>query len=144
MGHAPDLAFICERRQRMMRLRRGGRRTGVEMRVLLLGAGTEASFRTWQPALENAGVPHEPIVLGGQRDHLSLWREDGRPRFQGVIVSTGGLVATLSRAVRAELEALEREFGIRRLTAYALPGAENGLRAPKWSGPLEGVALRLT
>ena len=129
----------------MMRLRRAGRPAGLEMRVLLLGAGTEPSFRTWQLALENAGVPHEAIVLGVRRTHLSLRRDDGRPRFQATIVSTGGLVReALPRAVRAQLEALEREFGIRRLTAYALPGAENGLRAPKWAGPLDGVSLRLT
>jgi hypothetical protein len=115
------------------------------MRVLLLGAGTEPSFRTWQLALENAGVPHEAIVLGVRRTQISLRREDGQPRFQAMIVSTGGLVReALPSAVRAQIEGLEREFGIRRLTAYALPGAENGLRAPKWAGPLESVSLRLT
>jgi hypothetical protein len=145
MGHAPDLAFTCERRPPMTRLRRAGRRAGLEMRVLLLGAGTEPSFHSWQLALENAGVPHEAIVLGVRRTHVSLRREDGRPRFQAMIVSTGGLVREgLPSAVRVQLEALEREFGIRRLTAYAIPGAENGLRTPKWAGPLESVSLRLT
>ena len=115
------------------------------MRVLLLGVGTEPSFRTWQLALANVGVPHEAVVLGLRRTHLSLRREDGRPRFQAMIVSTGGLVReALPSAIRAQLEALEREFGIRRLTAYAIPGAEHGLRAPKWAGPLESVSLRLT
>jgi hypothetical protein len=115
------------------------------MRVLLLGAGTEPSFRTWQLALANVGVPHEAVVLGVPRTHLSLRREDGQPRFQALIVSTGGLVReALPSAIRSQLEALEREFGIRRLTAYALPGAEHGLRAPKWAGPLESISLRLT
>ncbi len=115
------------------------------MRVLLLGEGTEPSFRTWQLALENAGVPHEAIALDGQRTEIGLRSEDGRPRFQATIVSTGGLVRdALASATRAELEALEREFGIRRLTAYALPGAEHGLRAANWAGPLESVSLRLT
>jgi hypothetical protein len=145
MGHAPDLAFTCERHPQMMRLRRASPPAGVEMRVLLLGEGTEPSFRTWQLALENAGVPHEAIALDVQRTEIGLRREDGRPRFQATIVSTGGLVRdALTGAVRAELEALEREFGIRRLTAYALPGAEHGLRAAKWAGPLESVSLRLT
>jgi hypothetical protein len=115
------------------------------MRILLLGAGTEPSFRTWQLALENAGVPYEAVVLGVRRTQFSLQREDGQPRFQAMIVSTGGLVReALPSAARVQLEGLEREFGIRRLTAYALPGAENGLRAPKWAGPLESVSLRLT
>ena len=115
------------------------------MRILLLGAGTEPSFRTWRGALETAGVPHEAIVLGVGRTHLSLRRDDGTPRFQALIVATGGLVReALPDAVCAQLESLEREFRIRRLTAYALPGAENGLRAPKWSGPLESVSLHLT
>src|ERR1700744_2430271 len=114
MGHAPDLAFMCERRPPMMRLRRAGRRPGLEMRVLLLGAGTEPSFRTWQLALANVGVPHEAVVLGVPRTHLSLRREDGQPRFQALIVSTGGLVhEALPSAIRSQLEALEREFGIR-------------------------------
>jgi hypothetical protein len=145
MGHAPDLAFTCERGLPMTHLRRAGRQTGLEMRILLLGAGTEPSFRTWQLALENAGVPHEAIVLGLRRTHLSLRGEDGTPRFQAIIVSTGGLVrGALPNTVRAQLEALERDFGIRRLTAYAFPGAENGLQAPKWAGPLESVTLHLT
>ena len=115
------------------------------MRVLLLGEGTEPSFRTWQLALENAGVPHEAIALDVQRTEIGLRSEDGRPRFQATIVSTGGLVRdALTSATRAELEALEREFGIRRLTAYALPGAEHGLQAANWAGPLESVSLRLT
>jgi hypothetical protein len=115
------------------------------MRVLLLGVGTEPSFRTWQLALENAGVPHDAIVLGGRRTRVRLRREDGQPRFQAVIVAASGLVReALPGAVRAQLEALEREFGIRRLTAYALPGPENGLRAAKWAGPLESVSPRLT
>jgi hypothetical protein len=115
------------------------------MSVLLLGAGTEPSFRTWQLALENAGVPHDAIVLGARRNDLGLQREDGRPRFQAVIVSTSELVReALPTDARVQLEALEREFGIRRLTAYALPGAENGLQTPKWAGPLESVSLHLT
>jgi hypothetical protein len=145
MGHAPGLAFTCERRQPMMRLRRAARPAGLEMRVLLLGAGTEPSFRTWQLALENAGVPHDAIVVGARGTHVSFRRQDGQPRFQAIIVSTGGLVReALPRAARAQLEAFEREFGIRRLTAYALPGPENGLRAPKWAGALESVSLSLT
>jgi hypothetical protein len=115
------------------------------MRILLLGAGTEPSFRTWQLALENAGVPHEAIALGARPTRISLRREDGRPRFQALIVATGELVReALPGATRAQLETLEREFGIRRLTAYALPGAENGLQVAKWAGPLESVSLRLT
>ena len=141
MGHAPDLAFTCERWPPMTRSRRGGRQTGMEMRVLLLGAGTEPSFRTWQLALENAGVPHEAIVVDVWGTEVTLRRDDGQPRFQAIIVSTGGL---LPGAVRAQLEALERRYGIRRLTAYAVPGPEHGLRAPKWAGALETVSLRLT
>ena len=115
------------------------------MQILLLGAGTEPSFRTWQRALENAGVPHEAIVLGVERTELSLRGENGRPRFQALIVATGGLLGeSLPGAVRVQLESLEREFQIRRLTAYAVPGGENGLRAPKWAGPLESVSPRLT
>ena len=145
MGHAPDLAFTCERRPAIMRLRRAGRQTGLEMRVLLLGAGTEPSFHTWQLALETAGVPHEAIVVGVPRAQVSLRRDDGQPRFQAIIVSTGGhLHEALPSAVRAQLDALERQYGIRRLTAYAVPGPENGLRAAKWAGALENVSLRLT
>jgi hypothetical protein len=145
MGHARGLAFSCERHLPMRRLRGADRQAVLEMRVLLLGTGTEPSFRAWQLALENAGVPHESIVVGVRGTPVNLRRTDGRPRFQAVIVATGGLVReALPSGVHAQLEALEREFGIRRLTAYALPGAKNGLRAPKWAGPLERVSLRLT
>ena len=145
MGHAPGLAFTCERHRPMRRLRRAREPASLEMRVLLLGTGTEPSFRTWQQALENAGVPHKAIVVGGRRAQVSVRRDDGQPRFQAVIVATGGLVReALPTATGAQLEALEREFAIRRLTAYALPGADNGLQAAKWAGPLESVSLRLT
>jgi hypothetical protein len=61
-------------------------------------------------------VPHEAIVVGEPETHVSLGREDGRAGFQAIIVSTGGLVRdALASAARAQLEALERDFGIRYL-----------------------------
>jgi hypothetical protein len=146
MGHEPDLSFTCERRRRMMRSRGPGRQVRVEMRILLLGeTGTEPSFRNWRLALERAGVPHDAIALRTRKTPLSFRRDDGQPRFQASIVSAGGLVREVLRGEeRRQLEALEREFRIRRLTAYALPAAENGLQAPKWAGPLESVSPRLT
>jgi hypothetical protein len=53
----------------------------------------------------------------------------GYPRFQALILATGALFdAALSKAAQEELEVLEREIGVRRLTAYAFPGPRHGLQ----------------
>jgi peptidoglycan/xylan/chitin deacetylase (PgdA/CDA1 family) len=71
--------------------------------------------------------------------------EAGDARYQGLILASGGLAeAALDASQRAALERLERELGVRRLTAYAYPGAEYGLSPPVWAGPLESVSATLT
>ena len=61
--------------------------------------------------------------FGGGGTWPTLLEGDGQPRFLAVILSTGALFdEVLSQAPRAELEALECQFGIRRLTAHVVPG----------------------
>jgi hypothetical protein len=116
------------------------------MRVLLLGAtGAEPSFQAWRAGLDRAGVPFEAIALRVDRSPVRLVDGAGHARFQALILATSAVLDdALSRSEREALEELEREFGIRRLTAYAYPGPAHGLRAPVWAGPLEGVSASLT
>jgi hypothetical protein len=129
-----------------MRIRRSGRSARVEMKVLLLGAtGAEPSFRAWRLALSQVGVPFEAIALRAGRSQVSFVGMGGHPRFQALILATGALFdVALSKAAQEELEVLEREFGVRRLTVYAFPGPAHGLQAPTWAGPLDRVNASLT
>src|SRR5450755_1870813 len=129
-----------------MRFRRSAHPVRIEMRVLLLGtAGTEPSFRSWQLTLGQVGVPFDAIAVGAQGWRVSLSSVSGHPRFQAVILATGALFdEVLTKTEQEELEALERDFGIRRLTAYAVPGPARGLQAPTWAGPLDRVSAGLT
>lgn len=75
---------------------------------------------------------------------VNLLDTDGNPRFQGVILATGALVNELrTQAPREEFDALECQFGIRRLTAYAVPGPVHGLRPPTCAGALDRVSAGL-
>ena len=112
------------------------------MKVLLLGAtGTEPSFQAWQLTLNQVGVPFEAIALSRGGAWVNLLDTDGNPRFQGLILATGALFdEVLTQAAREELEALECQFGIRRLTAYAVPGPVHGLHPPTYAGALDQVS----
>ncbi len=116
------------------------------MKVLLLGAtGDEPSFRTWQAALSREGTPHVAIALSDERRPIVLADELGRACFQALILATGELrEQSLSSSQCRALEQLEREFGIRRLIAYAYPHSMHGLQSPVWAGPLDGVSGTLT
>lgn len=121
------------------------------MKVLLLAAtGDEPSFRAWQFALAREGAPFEAVVLGRARRcapwfHRLLTDGAGRSRFQALILATGDVVdVALSVSEREALEELERDFGLRRLSAYVYPSAKHGLRKPAWAGPLQGVSACLS
>jgi hypothetical protein len=109
------------------------------------GNSTSSTFRAWSDWLSCAGVPFDAIAIDGQRAPVAIVDEAGDARYQGLILASGGLAeAALDASQRAALERLERELGVRRLTAYAYPGAEYGLSPPVWAGPLESVSATLT
>jgi len=125
----------------------------VELKLLLLAAtGEEPSFSAWEFALRREGVPFEAIVLGpdpprgtSSRFEHRLIAGPGHSRFQALICATGALVdEALNQAEREQLEQLEREFELRRVSAYVYPSAEHGLQAPFSAGRLQGVAARLS
>jgi hypothetical protein len=155
MGHQRELAFIVLNGLGPGRGPRAGNNPSVriEMRVLLLATtGDEPSFRAWKVALNREGVPFEAVVLGRGRTrrpssrfgHL-LTAGVGRSRFQALILATGDVFdQAMSRGEREDLDALARDFGLRRLIAYVYPSAEYGLRGPARAGPLHGVNAELS
>ena len=91
------------------------------------------------------GVPFEAIPLASGGARVNLLDADGNPRFQGLILATGALFdEVLTQTARKELEALECQFGIRRLTAYAVPGPVHGLHPATYAGALDQVRAGLT
>jgi hypothetical protein len=116
------------------------------MRILLIGlTGAEPAFHAWYDWLERAGVPFDAIQLNEQRPPVSILDEAGNAHFQGLILASSGLLeAALEPSQRSALERLERDSGLRRLTAYAYPGPEYGLTPPAWAGPLENGSATLT
>jgi hypothetical protein len=129
-----------------MHVRGRARPARIAMKVLLVGAtGTEPSFQAWRLALDQVGVPFEAIALARTGAWVNFSDTGQNPRFQGVILATGALFdEVLTPAAREELEALECRFGIRRLTAYAVPGPVHGLRPPTYAGALDQVSAGLT
>jgi hypothetical protein len=164
MGHALDLAFravnswgpkgprsgahICNHPWRVTVI--GARPTHtspyIEMRILLLGASSaEPTFRAWYDWLTRAGVPFDAVALDDQPPPVTVLDQAGNARFQALILASGGLVqSALDASQCATLEQLERECGLRRLTAYAYPGPEYGVNPPAWAGPLESGSATLT
>jgi hypothetical protein len=135
-------------------LRRDGRR--IDLRVLLLSAdGQEPAFRAWEAALQREGVPYHAIVarLGHPPiDARTLRAGTTRARYQAVIVAAGGLpafdgahyVSALTADEWAALADFERDFGVRRITAFAYPSTLYGLTAPRHSGATRGLTGTLT
>ncbi|HEV7885515.1 MAG TPA: hypothetical protein VGO81_18220, partial [Solirubrobacteraceae bacterium] len=129
--------------------RRDGRR--IDLRVLLLGGdGQEPAFRAWEAALQREGVPYHTIVarLGHPPiDARTLRAGTIRARYQAVIVAAGGLpafdgaryVSALTADEWAALADFERDFGVRRITAFAYPSTLYGLTAPRHSGATRGL-----
>ncbi|MEA2148972.1 MAG: hypothetical protein QOD69_802 [Solirubrobacteraceae bacterium] len=135
---------------------RGGDGHRVDLRVLLLSAdGEEPAFRAWEAALEREGVPYDAIVA--RRGHppidtRTLAVGPAHARYQAVIVAVGGLpaldggryVSVLTADEWAALAGFEREFGIRRITAFAYPSALTGHSAPASSGVVGELSGTLT
>jgi len=118
----------------------------VEMRILLLGeSGTEPGYETWRTSLAQAGVPFDAIALAEEPGILRIVRPDGAARCQALILAKDGLLeSALDPEQRAAVDQLERDAGLRRLTAYAYPGPAHGLTHPKWAGRLDGITACLT
>jgi hypothetical protein len=118
----------------------------IRMQLLLLGlTGAEPAFTAWSLCLTRAGVPFDAVALKDLTTPSEFLDASGGARYQAVILSDAGLIEmALEPADRELLEGLERDLGLRRLTAYAYPGPEHGLATPHWSGKLEEVQARLT
>jgi hypothetical protein len=116
------------------------------MQLLLLGlTGAEPAFTAWSLCLTRAGVPFDAVALKDLTTPSEFLDAAGEARYQAVILSDAGLIEmALEPADRELLEGLERDLGLRRLTAYAYPGPEHGLATPHWSGKLEEVQTHLT
>jgi hypothetical protein len=128
----------------------------IDLRVLLLAAdGHEPAFLAWEAALQREGVPYHAIVarLGHPPiDVRTLAVDASRAHYQAVIVAAGGLpafdgaryVSALTADEWAALADFERDFGIRRITAFAYPSLSYGLSAPTFSGATTGLSGKLT
>ncbi|MBV9682671.1 MAG: hypothetical protein JO046_12820, partial [Solirubrobacterales bacterium] len=107
--------------------------------------GAEPSLLTWQIALDRAGTPYEVLGLKDREGRVKLISAMRGAGYQALIIAGAGIIETALRAgERAELEALERTLGTRRLVAYAYPHPAHGLRSPFWAGPLDGLTASLT
>jgi hypothetical protein len=112
----------------------------VAMRVLVLSAdGTETVLPAIREALDYHSVPHDLWIASqrpGQLDAAAL-ASGCAGRYQGVILTTGALSYTpdggqtfLSALTPPEWVALrtyEAQFGVREVSWYVFPGADQGL-----------------
>jgi hypothetical protein len=112
----------------------------VAMTVLVLSAdGTETVLPAIQQALDYHSVPYDTWIASQRPGQLVPAALAGGcvGRYQGVILTTGALSYTpdngqtfLSALTTPEWQALrtyEAQFGVREISWYVFPGADNGL-----------------
>jgi hypothetical protein len=116
------------------------------MRILLLGeTGREPGYEAWRASLAGAGVPFDAIAVTSEPPSLRIITSSGTVRYQALILLREGLLESLlDDEQRVKLDGLERDAGVRRLSAYAYPGPQYGLTPPTWAGRLDDITARLT
>ena len=124
---------------------RSGPSARTALRVLLIGGdGTEPTFLAWRAALLREGVPFDEHVSGrdARLTYAVLARGTTEALYGTVIVAVDGPrrgPSILAVDERAALERMERQFGIRRVTAFVEPSTAVGLGPPAYAGRLHGV-----
>ena len=118
----------------------------VQMRILLLGeTGREPGYEAWKVSLARAGIPFHAIALAQRDSPLRIISPSGTVCYQALILAKDGLIdLALDDDERVSLDRVQRELGVRELTAYAYPGPRCGLGSPTWAGRLDGLTGSLT
>jgi hypothetical protein len=101
--------------------------------------------------LREGGVPFTEINLNASNrtkitdsflaDAASLFIKRGK--FQAIIAPNEA-PAGLTAAEKTALDKYQREFKVRRLSAYVWPSAAIGLNGPTWAGPFDGFTATVT
>jgi hypothetical protein len=122
----------------------------VNLNVLVLSAG-DVGTDMMKAGLREGGVPFTEINLTASNrtkitdsflaDAASLFIKRGK--FQAIIAPNEA-PAGLTAAEKTALDKYQREFKVRRLSAYVWPSASIGLNGPTWSGPFDGFTAQVT
>jgi hypothetical protein len=141
VGVLPVLGAGCGGNGSSVRSRGAGR--GVAMRLLLITDSTSSAtaggvaYGEWVDTLRREGVPFDSLVRSDAspgRAALPPLSDGSRvANYQGVVVATSGREG-LSAAQWTQLQRFERTFGVRQLTAYAVPSRDYGLSVPSPAG----------
>lgn len=121
----------------------------IDLRVLVVTNG-DVGTASMRDLLRIEGVPWEEVdLLDPDRpaiDRSFLADTLGgvrRSRFQAVVLPDAA-PSGMTAAEMAAVEAVQDEFGIRRLATYTYPSAAVGLGAPGFAGTLDGSTGQLT
>ena len=115
----------------------------IDLKVLLITDGSGSSFDAWGDLLDREQVPYATFdSAGGPLTDQDL-RNGDRAFYQAVVCATD-CSGILTAAELAVLDAFQADFGIRRVNAYARPGAAHGLTPPSSSGFLNSQVGSLT
>jgi hypothetical protein len=130
-----------------------GRAPRIAMRVLLItdnvnpSSASGAAYNAWVSTLKRHAVPFQSLVTsdaspGGVALPALSGRPNGKPtaNYEGIVVATSGMEG-LSAAQWPVVQDFEQKFGVRQVTAYAVPSGAYGLRplSAANGGPLRGV-----
>ncbi len=115
----------------------------VTMKVLVLSAnGAETVLPAIQQALDYHAVPYETWIASQRPGQLvpAALATGCTGSYQGVILTTGSLsyspdggqtfLSALTPPEWVALRTYEAQFGVREVSWYAFPGADNGLNTP--------------
>ena len=121
----------------------------IDLEVLVVSSG-DVGTASVRDLLLQEGVPWEELdLLDPERPRIDASyladTVDGlrRSRFQAVVLPDAAPVALDDAELRA-LDAVQEEFGIRRLATYTYPSGTVGLETPEYSGSLDGATGQLT
>lgn len=121
----------------------------MALRVLLIGRGEEPTLSAWRAQLVREGVPFDEHITSRDGPLTEALLGDGvmDAYYNAVVVAVDGPsleTAVLSRPERAVLERFERQFDVRRVTAYVVPSLAVGLHDPLYVGRMQGVTGTVT
>ncbi len=130
----------------MLKQQRSFAQRRTQMRILLLGeTGREPGYEAWKVSLARAGTPFHAIALAHGDSPLRIISPSGTVCYQALILAKDGLIdLAFDDDERATLDRVQRELGVRELTAYAYPGPRCGLGSPTRAGKLDGLTGSLT
>lgn len=119
----------------------------VDMRVLLVSAyGGEPALLAWQQELGREGVPYDTVVADTAAPITDTTLADGttHARYEAVVFADDIVPTTLAPQELTAIRTFEATFGLREVSGFSYPSADEGLNPPSAGGPMSSLGTSAT